>query len=432
MKVKDAMEASGVRFARRIERLGVPDYRIHTFGDPESSRLGRAWQRHVRDFAISSGRKLAPARPVDSAAMRLAAAPAAARSPFDPHAIELQMSSNDALVFARTPDESLGRSKLAYEYFSAKVARHEHGDRKGMLLLVNGRDPGLMILQRLSDTIYGTGLAEKPSLLTAVYLDDEHGSKRVRKHWERYGRVPASPSSPMDTFDAGAELNIGRTERRPAVAYFCSARSVEMDLAAEAEAIGRLLAENGLDMTYGGGSKGMMGLASRSFVETARRTGSGSRLAGISTPMVIKLETSDGKVPTWVDVGHIAPDIVARMKKIIQPADCLIVDKGGDGTLQELAIAVALKEAGDPSMQGKPIIILNAPMSRGQKIFDPFMELYGSFPDRSDGRVEELLEAGREERIEEGREVLSRLGVHVIETQTGEGLEEEVARVLQI
>lgn len=85
-------------------------------------------------------------------------------------------------------------------------------------------------------------------------------------------------------------------------------------------------------------------------------------------------------------------------------------------------------------MRDKPIIVLNAPMSRGQKIFDPFMELYGSFPDRSDERfgerLDELLEEGRDERIEQGREVLRRLGVHVIETRTGKGLEEDVARVL--
>jgi len=417
MKVKVAMEASGVRFAKPEETHRVPDYRIRTFGTPGTSRVGDAWQLQARNFAKLSQRPLAPQRPPSKVLMPPAAATVGPSS-FDPHAIERLMLENDALVFASTPETVLGRTRLAYEYFSAKVARHEHSDRKGLLLLVSSQDAGLQIMQRLSQTIYGSGLAEKPELLTSIYADDEQGLALVRQHWKQYRRVLASPSNPIDPFDARTGLNEGRSERRRAGAYFCSAKSVAPDLVDGAEAIGGFLAENGLDMSYGAGSKGMMGRASRRFVEVSEHTGSGARLAGISTPMVIKLETADGKVPEWVNVGHIASDIVVRMKTIIECSDFIIVDKGGDGTLQELLISIALKEADDPLMRGKPIVILNAPLSNDVRLFDPFIEFYGPFGKR------------REERLEQGREVLRGLGVHVIESRTRKGLEEDVAGVL--
>lgn len=430
MKVKAAMEDSGVRFVDTGERPRVPDYRIHAFGDEKAGLFGQELQRKMR--AQAKVLPLAPAliKAAEPPAMASVAALTAAQSLFDPHDIERRMYENDALVFASTTDSVLDRSILAYAYFSAHVAKHEHADRKRMLVLLNGGDRGLEILRRQSRMVYGNGLAEKPSLLSSVYTDGQHALTRVQKHWERYRRVPASPVNPFDPFDPVAKLKEGRTQRPPLAAFFSSAKSVNDELLRESQAIGRFVAELGFDMGYGAGSKAMMLHAAKTFVDTVKAKGADQRLLGVSTPMVVKLENQDGKLPTWLDIAHLTPDIVTRMKKIVTPADFGFVDKGGDGTLQELAfvaaVNAAVQQAGeqnvsdDPLMRKRPFVLLNAPMGGGQKLFDPFIEFYAP----SDARPDERLEAGRE--------VLAGLGIHEVTSKAGEGLEEDVAEILGV
>lgn len=427
MKAMDAMRASGLRFVNRDPTDRVADYRLMTYGHAEARKAGRQWQKRIRDGADRSQRITVPSTSRDTADAR-SAGPSAAPAPlFDPHEIEREMAQNDAFVFMSTPvggdNEALERAKLAYAYFSGKVAVHEHPDLRNLLLVVNGSDPGMAILRRQSAILYRNGLGENPLHLTHVYHDDDQGLALVRQHWQRYRRGPEPPSSRLDTFDVRAALNKGRDEPRRAAAYFCSARSVAIDLAKGAESIGRLLADNKFDMSYGGGSKGMMGLASQSFADRVKSNGGDARLVGISTPMVLNLETDSGELPNYIDVKHIAPDIVVRMKQILAPVDSVIVDRGGDGTFQEAAIAIAMKAAGDPLMRDKPIIFINTPMERGidrqgnqrlVRLFDPFIEFFGT------------LESPH--ALEEGRAVLESLGVRVVDHD----LEDELAAALRI
>lgn len=432
MKVKAAMVASGVQFVDTGDRPLVHDYRIHTFGDEKATIFGQQLQRTMRAEAKSLLLQT-PALIKSSEPPELAssAALSAAQAFFDPHEIEWRMYGNDALVLAHTTDDVLDLSKAAYAYFSAHVAKHEHPDRKRMLVLLNGGDPKLEILRRQSRVVYGNGLAEKPSLLSSVYTDGAHALARVRKHWEEYRRVPASRIDPFDLFDPEAELMEGRAERPPLGAFFSSAKSVNDELLRGSEAIGRFMAENGFDMGYGAGSKAMMLHAAKTFVDTVRSRDADQRLLGVSTPMVIKLENEDGRLPSWLHIGHIASDIVMRMKQIVTPADFGFVDKGGDGTLQELAFVAAVNAAvqkaeetgveigaADLLMRKRTFVLLNAPMSRGQKLYDPFIEFYAP----SDARPDE--------RYEAGREVLRGLGIHEVTSRAGEGLEEDVADIL--
>lgn len=428
MKVKAAMEASGVKFVDAGDMPRVADYRIYTFGDETATISGQELQRKVRAGAKS----LLPQAPAlikasEPPQLESSTALAAAQVLFDPHDIERRMHGNDALILASTTDDVLELSKAAYAYFSAHVAKHEHPDRKRMLVLLNGGDPRLQILRRQSRVVYGNGLAEKPSLLSSVYTDGEHALARVRKHWEGYRRVPASPINPFDPFDAEAKLMEGRAERPRLGAFFSSARSVNDELLRGSRAIGRFVAQNGFDMSYGAGSKAMMLHAAKTFVDTVKSLGTDQRLLGVSTPMVIKLETEDGRLPAWLDTGHISPDIVMRMKKIVTPADFGFVDKGGDGTLQELAFVAAVNAAvqkaggpisGDPLMRERTFILLNAPMLNGQKLYDPFIEFYAP----SDVKPHQ--------RYEAGREVLRGLGIHEVTSSEGRGLEDDVAEIL--
>jgi len=427
MKVIDAMKASGLRFVDRDPTDRVVDYRLWAFGHANARSTGREWQKRIRDSVNRSPRSPAALKLRDTFDARSTGSSASPRPLFDPHEIERQMATNDALAFVSTPvggdNEALERAKLAYAYFSGKVAVHEHPDLRNLLLVVNGSDPGMAVLRRQSAVLYRNGLGENPLHLTHVYHDDEQGLALVRQHWQRYRRGPAPLPSSLDMFDVRGALNEGRDEQRRAAAYFCSARSVAIDLARGATTIGRLLADNKFDMSYGGGSKGMMGLASEAFADRVKSIGGDARLVGISTPMVLNLETDRGELPSYIDVGHIAPDIVVRMKQILAPVDSVIVDRGGDGTFQEFAIAVGLKAADDPLMRDKPIIVINTPMERGfdregnkrlVRLYDPFIEFFGT--------------PGSAHALEEGREVLERLGVRVVDND----LEEELSAALGI
>lgn len=427
MKIKDAMTASGLRLVNRDPTERVRDYRLIVFGDDAAKKTGEGWEDEIR---VSAARVLGGTPKLESRETEDTSSSADRYSLFDPHEIERLMKS-DALAFMRTPvgghNVVLERAKLAYAYFSAKVAVHEHPDRRNLLLLVNGQDPGLQLLRRQSAVLYRNGLGENPLHLTHVYRDDEEGLALMRRHWQRHRRVPSTSTSRLDDFDVRAALDKGRDEKRRAsaraVAYFCSARSVAIDVAAGARSIGYLLAKNDVDMAYGGGLKGMMGVASDSFHKTVKRIGGDARLVGISTPMVLNFETDSGKLPDYIDIGNIAPDIVVRMRQILASADSVIVDRGGDGTFQEAAIAIALKAAGDPLMRDKPIIFINTPMERGidrngnkrpVQLFNPFIEFFGTL--------------GSPNALEEGRQVLASLGVHIIEND----IEKELPAALGI
>jgi predicted Rossmann-fold nucleotide-binding protein len=432
MKVKAAMEASGVKFVDTGDQARVRDYRLHTLGDEKATIFGQELQRKVRNEArLLLPRASALIRSSEPLQLASTAALSGAQSLFDPHAVERWMQENDGLIVANTTDDALDLSITAYVYFSAHVAKHEHPDRKRMLVLLNGGDPRLEILRRQSRVVYGNGLAEKPSLLSSVYTDSKHALARVQKHWERYRRVPTAPIDPFDPFDPTAALMVGRTKRPPLGAFFSSAKSVNDELLRGSQAIGRFMAEIGWDMGYGGGSKAMMLHAAKTFSDTVKSRDTDQRLLGVSTPMVIKLENADGQLPPWLDIAHIASDIVMRMKQIVTPADFGFVDKGGDGTLQELAFVAAVNAAvqkaekagiqisGDhPLMRKRTFILLNAPLSRGQKLYDPFIEFYAPAGVRP------------HERYEAGREALGKLGIHEVTRSAGHGLEEDIAEIL--
>src|SRR5450759_4468042 len=131
------------------------------------------------------------------------------------------------------------------------------------------------------------------------------------------------------------------------ICVFASSSSrIDNEYAVAATSLGKLLAQTGIDVVYGGGGIGLMGrLADAVLVNRGKITG--------VIPAFMKEEGWDHRE---VSEMIITSDMGERKKKMFSLADAVIALPGGVGTLEELTEAMTLKQLG--LYQG-PIIIRN-------------------------------------------------------------------------
>jgi len=113
-----------------------------------------------------------------------------------------------------------------------------------------------------------------------------------------------------------------------------------------ARAAGRLLAERGIRMIYGGGSVGLMGAAADGCLEA------GGEVVGVITHQLQKLEVGHGTL-SMMEVVNSMHERKARMAEL---ADGFIALPGGIGTLEELFEAFTWAQL---EIHTKPCGILN-------------------------------------------------------------------------
>lgn len=131
------------------------------------------------------------------------------------------------------------------------------------------------------------------------------------------------------------------------ICVFASSSSrIDTEYASAASDLGKLLANAGLDVVYGGGGIGLMGKLADAVIEN------GGRITGV-IPSFMKDEGWDHRT---VNEMIITADMGERKKKMFSLADAVVALPGGVGTLEELTEAMTLKQLG--LYQG-PIIILN-------------------------------------------------------------------------
>jgi uncharacterized protein (TIGR00730 family) len=131
------------------------------------------------------------------------------------------------------------------------------------------------------------------------------------------------------------------------ICVYCGSGYGSDPLFAESAAeLGRLMAETGIDLVYGGGNVGLMGTLARSVLEH------GGRVTGIIPDFLKKRE----KMLDHVQETIVVPDMHARKRLMFERADAFVALAGGIGTLEELVEQMTWAQLGRHT---KPILLLS-------------------------------------------------------------------------
>ena len=110
--------------------------------------------------------------------------------------------------------------------------------------------------------------------------------------------------------------------------------------------LGRILAENGIRLVYGGGSVGLMGALAEAVLDH------GGTVIGVIPDFLVNREHMLLRVPVRI----ITPDMHERKRVMFERADAFVALPGGVGTLEELVEQLTWAQLG---RHKKPILILN-------------------------------------------------------------------------
>ncbi len=124
-----------------------------------------------------------------------------------------------------------------------------------------------------------------------------------------------------------------------------------------AEAFGRILARERIQLVYGGGGIGLMGTLARSCLEA------GGTVTGIIPDFLVARERA-------LDLDHnviVTKDMHERKRTMFENADAFVALPGGIGTLEELVEQMTWVQLG---RHRKPLAILNV-----KKFWDPLLAL---------------------------------------------------------
>ena len=144
--------------------------------------------------------------------------------------------------------------------------------------------------------------------------------------------------------------------------YCASSNHVAARYFEVAEAAGRLLAEGGYTLVYGGGNVGLMGRVARAVHEH------GGRVVGVIPE---RLKAIEGVAYEVADEMIVTETMRQRKALMFTRADAFLVLPGGFGTLEEFMEVLTLRQLG---YHNKPIAVVNA-----GGFYDPLVHLFEHF-----------------------------------------------------
>jgi uncharacterized protein (TIGR00730 family) len=115
---------------------------------------------------------------------------------------------------------------------------------------------------------------------------------------------------------------------------------------AEAAKLGRLLAAAGVELVFGGGRVGLMGVIADAAL------GAGGRVVGVIPEHLLKAEVGHGRVSELI----VTPDMHERKETMFARADAFAVLPGGPGTLDETFEILTWRQLG---LHDKPIVLVD-------------------------------------------------------------------------
>lgn len=144
-----------------------------------------------------------------------------------------------------------------------------------------------------------------------------------------------------------AQCHIAPMNDIKSVCVYCGSGSgTNPHFAEAATALGRILAENGVKLIYGGGSVGLMGAVAKSTLDH------GGIVTGIIPDFLVRRENALERVQEMI-VTH---DMHERKRLMFERSDAFVALPGGVGTLEELVEQLTWQQLGRHS---KPILLAN-------------------------------------------------------------------------
>lgn len=133
-----------------------------------------------------------------------------------------------------------------------------------------------------------------------------------------------------------------------AICVFCGSRTGS-DPAYEnaARALGRLMAEKGIRLVYGGGHVGLMGVIADAVLDA------GGQVTGVIPDFLRRREVGRDDLTELV----VTDSMHSRKQRMFELADAFVALPGGLGTLDETIEVATWKQLG---LHAKPIVILDA------------------------------------------------------------------------
>lgn len=125
-------------------------------------------------------------------------------------------------------------------------------------------------------------------------------------------------------------------------------------------ALGKSIAEHGLSLVYGGGTKGIMGAVASGVMSN------GGKVTGIIPDFLVDMEATRHSLGQ-LDELIITPDMHVRKHKMFERADAFVALPGGIGTLEEIVEIMTWAQLG---RHEKPMVFANI-----NGFWDPMMEL---------------------------------------------------------
>lgn len=132
------------------------------------------------------------------------------------------------------------------------------------------------------------------------------------------------------------------------VAVFCGSKFGKDPLfKSHTEELGKILAEEGIAVVYGGGNVGLMGTIADEVMQ------GGGRVTGVIPQVLVEWERQHEGITELL----VVPDMHVRKKKMYELCDAAVILPGGFGTLDELFEMLTWNQL---SIHDKSIFILNS------------------------------------------------------------------------
>ncbi|PLW77377.1 TIGR00730 family Rossman fold protein [Cohaesibacter celericrescens] len=154
--------------------------------------------------------------------------------------------------------------------------------------------------------------------------------------------------------------------------YCGSGRGNDTAYSEAARLLGRDMANQGIDLVYGGGSVGLMGITAKSVLDN------GGKVTGIIPGFLQEREVMLDAVQELI----VTEDMHERKRKMFESAQAFIALPGGIGTLEELVEMLTWAQLG---RHKKPVLLANI-----NGFWDPLMRLLDHM------REEEFIRSGME------------------------------------